>query len=79
MLPTLETLTTAGQHHIMNKVVAFIDDQVDRMVRRASPGNQRMLAEQLVCLKRESDRLLPDVREFTRRAESLLALLRPAA
>jgi hypothetical protein len=75
MLPTLDTVSAAGQKHIMGKVVAFIQAQAARACRDLSRRNQEMFAELLELLTHESRRLLPDVRIFSHRAESLLAFL----
>lgn len=75
MLATLDTVTLAGQRHLMTKVVALVDAQVDRAIQHVGRGNRRTLQEQLTLLKRESDRLLPSIAAFRDRAESLLALL----
>jgi hypothetical protein len=79
MLETLDTLTHAGQRHLMSKVVAFVGGQVDRAIHHASPGNDHILREELTLLKRESDRQLPSVPVFGARAESLIGLLALAA
>ena len=79
MLATLETVTIAGQRHLMTKVVAFVDGQVSRAISQAGPGNRRMLLEQLMLLKGEAGRQLPSVPVFGARAENLLALLTPGA
>ena len=75
MLASLDTLTIAGQRHLMTKVLAFLDSHVDRLIHQAGHGKRSMLLEQLVLLRRESDRQLPSVPAFGERAESLLALL----
>ena len=75
MLATLDTLTIAGQRHLMSKVVAFVSGQVERVVREGGRVNRRMLLDQLTLLKRESDRQLPSVSTFSARADSLIALL----
>jgi hypothetical protein len=75
MLPTLDTVSAAGQHHIMSKVVAFIEQQAAGVGRSLSRRNQEMFAELLEHLTHESQRLLPDVQVFTNRAESLLVFL----
>ena len=75
MLASLDTLTIAGQRHLMAKVLAFVDGQVQRVIHHAGPRNRGMLLEQLAVLRRESDRQLPSVATFGERAESLLALL----
>jgi hypothetical protein len=75
MLATLDTLTIAGQRHLMTKVTAFVDGQVERALQRAGTANGGALVEQLAFLRHESDRQLPSVPAFGERAESLLALL----
>jgi hypothetical protein len=75
MLATLNTVTIAGQHHVMTKVLAFVDGQVERAIDQGAAGNRRLLLEQLALLRRESGRQAPSVPAFGERAESLLALL----
>jgi hypothetical protein len=75
MLATLDTLTIAGRNHLMAKVLAFVDGQVQGVIHHAGHRNRGMLLEQLAVLRRESDRQLPSVVAFGERAESLLALL----
>jgi len=75
MLSTLDTVTHAGQQHLMNRVVDFVQAQVQQACRRASSGNRRMLLEQLDLIKREAGRRLPSVPAFRPRAENLLRLL----
>jgi hypothetical protein len=76
MLVTLETLTNAGQRHLMAKVVTFIEGQVGESP--AARDRQRATAAQmLVQLRRESDRPFPEVAAFRSRAEGLIKLLAP--
>jgi hypothetical protein len=75
ILSTLDTLTTAGQHYVMSKVLAFILDQAGRACRGLSASNQRMFVELIEHLTYESERLSPDTRRFSHRAESMVALL----
>ena len=75
MLPTLQTLTAAGQQNIMSKIVTFTRDQAERARHGLSARNRRMLAELLGHLTHESERLSPGILAFSRRAESLLALI----
>jgi hypothetical protein len=79
MLSTLENQTTAGQHHVMDKVVDFLQVQVWRAARAAGPGSRPALVELLGHLRRETDRLLPSVETFTDRAEHLVTLLSAVA
>jgi hypothetical protein len=76
MLVTLETLTNAGQRHLMAKVVSFIEGHVAAEAPVAR-DRQRAMASQLAQLKRESDRPFPEVAAFRSRAEGLIGLLAP--
>ena len=75
MLVMLDSLTIAGQRHLMEKVVHFVEEQVPRLAASVSRRNHAAVATILEELRRESDRLVPDVAAFSRGAESLLALL----
>lgn len=75
MLVMLDNLTIAGQRHLMEKVVHFVEEQVPRLTVAVSRRNHAAVATILEGLRRESDRLVPDVAAFSRGAESLLALL----
>jgi hypothetical protein len=75
MLSMLETLTIAGQHHVMEKVIGFAEVRIAREVRRGGAASRRGLWEQLDCLRREAGHIVPDVSSFARRGESLMALL----
>lgn len=79
MLASLNTLTNAGQQHLMNRVVDFVGAQVQQACRGAGSGNRRMLLEQLDLLQREARRRLPSVSAFRPRAENLLQLLNSPA
>jgi hypothetical protein len=75
MLPTLDTVSAAGQQHLMGKVVAFIQEHSTSAYRSLSRRNQEMFAELLDRLRRESNRIAPDVQAFCHGAESLLVFL----
>jgi hypothetical protein len=75
MVATLETLTTAGQHHIIGKVVAVVRDQVRRASPLVSRREREMLAGLVEEMARESVRVSPDLSVFTPRAERLIGLL----
>ena len=75
MLGTLDTLTIAGQHHLMDKVIAFVEGQVQQVAARVSKRNRATLADVMTQLRRESDLLFPDSTRFAQRAESLINLL----
>jgi hypothetical protein len=75
MVGTLETLTNAGQRHLMAKVVTFIEGHLATAV----PGarERQRAAALLTQLKRESERPSPDVAAFRGHADTLIALLPP--
>ena len=75
MVGTLDTLTIAGQRHVMDKVVAFVDEQVRHATPRVSKRNRATLGEVMTQLRSESDRVFPDSARFAQRAESLIRLL----
>ena len=75
MLATLGTLTTAGQHHTIGKVVMFIEDQVRHALCRVGRRNQVALAELMERLKQESERLHPDAASVSRHATALMTLI----
>ena len=79
MLASLDTLTIAGQQHVMAKVVGFIRARTGEALGRVGRNNQRTAVDLLQHLATESERRLPDVRSFGPPAESLLALLAAAA
>ena len=75
MLATLGTLTTAGQHHTIGKVVTFIEDQVRHAISRVGRRNQATLAKLMERLKQESERLHPDPASVSRHATILMTLI----
>jgi hypothetical protein len=79
MLSRLDTLTMAGQRHSMSKIVAFVGSHVRRTLRQVGTRNGRTLVELIERLQGESERSLPDIAIFSRRAEDLLVLLSAVA
>jgi hypothetical protein len=79
MLATLETLTLAGRHHVMNKVLAILSEEVERAVPLAGRRSARVLQEQLELLQHETDRPAPSPSAFAESAKNLLALISPAS
>ena len=75
MLLMLDSLTIAGQRHLMEKVVHFVRDQLPKVAARFGRRNLSGIEALVKQLQRESDRLVPDVSAFSRGAEALLALL----
>jgi hypothetical protein len=75
MLGMLDTITIAGQRHLMEKVVTFVEPHARAAVIRPSARRRDMLFELVVQLRKESERLVPDSARFTAHAENLIALL----
>jgi hypothetical protein len=75
MVATLDTLTTAGQQHVIGKVVAVVRDQVRRAAPLVSRGEREILAGLVEEMQHASDRVSPDLSVFTPRAERLFGLL----
>ena len=75
MVATLDTLTTAGQHHVIGKVVAVVRDQVQRAAPLVSRREREILAGLVEEMEQASDRVSPDLSVFTPRAERLIELL----
>ena len=75
MVATLDTLTTAGQHHVIGKVVAVVRDQVQRAAPLVSRREREILAGLVEEMEHESDRVSPNLSVFTPRAERLIGLL----
>ena len=79
MLSMLETSSTAGQHYVMSTVIGFIEDRSSGLLRSMSPRNRRALMDLLTHLKRECERISPEIPIFVLRAEGLLSLLAAVA
>jgi hypothetical protein len=75
MVATLDTLTRAGQHHVMGKVVAVVRDQVRWAGPLVSRRERDILSRLVEDMEHESDRVSPDLSVFTPRAEKLIELL----
>ncbi len=75
MIGDLEEQTSAGRRYTMEKVVAFLRHEVGRGVLAIGPRNARVLSQLVDQLAIASQRLIPDVRYFGDRAETLLSLL----
>lgn len=79
MLGTMDTLTVAGQQHLMRKIVEFFrSDIVARKYRPATERQARFRAHLTAQLGRESARPTPDADLFRRRSARLVRLLRAA-
>ena len=75
MLGTFDTVTIAGQRHVMDKVIAFVEEQIRHAGTHVSQRNQATLADLMTHIRSESERLSPDSARFAQRAESLISLL----
>ena len=75
MVATLGTLTTAGQHHVIGKVLAVVRDQVRRAAPMVSRREGEILAKLVEEMARQADRVSPDLSVFTPRAERVIELL----
>jgi hypothetical protein len=67
MLDTLDTLTVAGQRHVMGKVL--------RLLSPASGRSARRIDGLLADMGREAGRMAPTAATFRRRAEEVLVAL----
>ena len=67
MLDTLDTLTFAGQRHVMGKVL--------RLLSPAAGGSRRRIDGLLADMGREAGRMAPTAATFIRRAEEVLVAL----
>jgi hypothetical protein len=77
MLETLETLTNAGQRHLMAKVVTFIQGHVSQAAPIARERPRAALFQHLTELQRQAERPSPDLAAFRSHAQALLGLLAP--
>ncbi len=75
MLGTLDTLTMAGQRHIMAKVVSFIRANGSQLAQLMGCSDDGLVGDLLGRLALESERLAPDARRFGQQAHNLVDLL----
>jgi hypothetical protein len=75
MLAAMEAQTVAGHRYTMEKVVGCLRQKVVFAGLNASPRNKRAVSQLIDQLAREANRRLPDVRSFSDRTETLVALL----
>ena len=75
MLENIEVLTTPGQRHTMEKVVAFLQLKIGEGAFSVSLRNRRALSQSVERLAREAQRPVPDIRRFCDRAKPVVALL----
>ncbi len=74
MVASLDSLTHAGRHHVMAKIVGFIQGRLGPSVAKRGPVERARIAELLDRLKNEAARPLPVVSNFTEAVERLLAV-----
>jgi hypothetical protein len=79
MIGSLETLTSAGQRHMMAKILSLLRGQVGSCPRVGGYRNRPALSDLEDRLGQEAARLWPDVTGFSRCAESLVGLLTAVA
>ena len=75
MLGTLDTLTMAGQRHVMTKVVSFIRENGNYWAHRIGYSDGSQVGDLLGRLALEAERLAPDPRRFGQHAHNLVDLL----
>ena len=75
MLSDLDHITVAGQHHVMSKIIRFVETEASLALRDTRARNRMAFTELLAGLRHESGRLSPDVASFARSAEAVSSLL----
>lgn len=75
MIGDMDEQTGAGRRYTMEKIVAFFRQQVGLEVLAVGRRNAGALGYLVDQLERASEHLVPDVRHFSGRAETLLSLL----
>ena len=71
LLADLDTITVAGQHFTMDKVIGLLEREVAAVEAALSELQRRGLRRALADLGREHDRPLPDVDVFVVRARMI--------
>ncbi len=74
MVASLDSLTHAGRHHVMAKIVAFVQGRIGPAVARRGPAERARIGELVDRLKNEAARPLPVVSNFTEAVQRLLAV-----
>ena len=75
MLSTMESVTFAGQRHIMAKIVAFFEDLIANECASGSGRARFLLAHLVHQLSCESRRPFPDAHAFQNHATDLLSMV----
>ena len=76
MLSTLDTLTAAGQRHLMSRLIEIMHSHAPNPGTRHGPDT---LTGPLGLLARESEKRWPDVRAFAGAASTFVMMLKEAA
>ena len=74
MVASLDSLTHAGRHHVMAKIVTFVQGRVGPAVAKSAPAERARIGEMVDRLKNEAARPLPVVASFTDAVQRLLAV-----
>ena len=74
MLAGLDSLTNAGRHHVMTKIVTFVQTRLGSAPASRTPVERARIAEMVDHLQREAARPLPVVGSFTESVQRLLAI-----
>jgi hypothetical protein len=74
MVAGLDSLTNAGRHHVMGKIVAFVQARVTAPPAGRTAAERARIAEMLDGLQREAALPLPVVGSFTEAVRRLLAV-----
>jgi len=74
MLASLDSLTHAGRHHTMSKIVAFVQTRIAAPAASRTAADRARIAELVERLQREAARPLPAVASFIETVQRLLAV-----
>lgn len=74
MLASLDSLTHAGRHHVMTKIVGFVQGRIGPTLANRGAAERARIGELVERLKNEAARPLPAVPTFTDAVKRLLAV-----
>jgi hypothetical protein len=75
ILADIVTATVAGQRYLMGKTITFLERELASAARVLNERQRTVFGRWLVELRRQADRIVPDVRAFNRRASILVDVL----
>jgi hypothetical protein len=78
MLQTVDTLTLAGQSHELKKIAGLLEEEALHCRPHRCASMAETIESLLAALRQEARRLLPDVRSFAQRAETLIGVVQDA-